>query len=161
MYTYRFRKCNPERLPTERSLIRNVYEMESGEMHSVFCGQVLALFGEPDYVTKNNEDLFSLAVCGKRGDGEEVFLEIYYGPSGPAIAGGNEWSDRTAAFQLSELIVNTNPIDYEWCSIYQDVPVKVKMGVKNGKPYYKSLSGLALLLDKLPYISKIFDKDLK
>lgn len=157
MYTYKFEKCEQHKLSKSRSLIRNVYEMESAEMHSLFCGQVLALFGEPDYITKNNENLFSLAVCGKRGDGEEVFLEIYYGPSGPAIGGGNEWTDKTAAFQLSELIMNTIPIDYEWTSVYQDIPTKIKMGVKNGVPYYKSLSRLSLLLDKLPFISKILN----
>lgn len=159
MYTYEFKRCNPNELPSNRGLIRNVYEMESSETHSLFCGQVLALFGEPDYITKNNENLFSLAVCGKRGDGETVFLEIYYGPSGPAISGGTEWADKTAAFQLSELIMKTAPIDYEWSSIYQDIPVKVKMGVKNGVPYYKTLSGVALLLDKLPFLSKILNKD--
>ena len=161
MYTYKFEKCSPEKLPNPRSLIRNVYEMESGEMHSMFYGQVLTLFGEADYLIDDNENMFSCAVCGRNDAGTEVYLEIYYGPSGPAIGGGNEWCDRIAAFQLSELIMSAEPTDYEWSSIYHDISAKVKMGVKNGEPYYKTLLGLSFFLDNLSivhFIRKFFGK---
>ena len=158
MYTYTFEKCSPEKLPMPRSCIRNLYEMESGEMHSLFYGQVLTLFGEPDYVTKNNEDMFSQAVCGRTEEGREVYLEIYYGPSGPAIGGESEWCDKIAAYQLSELIMSAKPSDFEWSSVYYDIPAKVKMGVKNGEPYYKTLYGLSFFLDNLPIVRIIMDR---
>lgn len=158
MYTYTFQKCSPQKLPIPRSCIRNLYEMESAEKHSLFYGQVLTLFGDADYMTKNNEDMFSCAVCGKQEDGREVYLEIYYGPSGPAIGGGNEWCDKIAAYQLSELIISADPTDYEWSSIYRDIPAKVKMGVKNGEPYYDTLVGLRFFLDNLPIVRIIRDR---
>ena len=162
MYTYSFQRCSPDKLPMPRSLIRNVYEMESGEMHSLFYGQMLTLFGEPDYVTQDNENMFSCAVSGTNDEGNEVFLEIYYGPSGPAIGGNAQgWTDRIAAFQLSQLIMSAEPTDYEWKSVYEDVPAKVRMGVKNGKPYYESKISLLFFLDNLPIVRIIKDRFFK
>ena len=41
-----------------------------------------------------------------------------------------------AVNELVELIKRAKPKDYEYSSIYGDLGAYIKMGVKNGKPYY-------------------------
>ena len=72
-FMYIFKPCSPDLLPEGRSKIFNVYDDKSAEYHSLFIGQVLSLFGEPDYTTENNEDLYSKAgFC--RGQGRQCDL---------------------------------------------------------------------------------------
>lgn len=134
---YTFEKCEPDKLPMPRSNICNVYELETERESSLFLGQVKTLFGEPDYITENYEEMFSCAVAAKDQDGNVLYLEIYNGSSGAAIGGGNDEASEKAAIELARLIMNAEPTDYEWKGVYSDIPVNVKMGVKNGKPYYK------------------------
>ena len=79
------------------SNILNVYAEESGEMHSLFIGQAMALFGEPDYMTKDYENIFTTSIMAVNEDGETVYLYVYHGPSGPAIGGKNDEKSRSAA----------------------------------------------------------------
>lgn len=136
---YSFKSCSPDLLANGSSKIRNLYEDKSAEYHSLFIGQVLSRFGEPDYITEDNENLFSKAVSAEDKNGNSVYLEIYYGPSGPAI-GGDVGSDesRKAADELAEFIMSAEPKDFEYKSVYEDFGVTVTMGVENGKPYYQS-----------------------
>lgn len=134
---YTFEKCEPDKLSMPRSKICNVYEMETERESSLFLGQVKTLFGEPDYITENYEEMFSCAVAAKDQDGNMLYLEIYSGPSGAAIGGGNDEASEKAANELSRLIMNAEPTDYDWEGVYSDIPVNIQMGVKNGKPYYK------------------------
>ncbi len=137
---YIFKACSPDLLPLERAKIRNLYEDKSEEYHSLFIGQVLNLFGEADYTSENNEDLFRKAVSAEDEEGNVIYFEVYYGPSGPAI-GGEVWNkaekSRKAADELAELIMAAEPKDFEYKSIYEDFGITVIMGVKNGNPYYE------------------------
>ncbi len=136
---YSFKSCSPDLLADGSSKIRNLYEDKSAEYHSLFIGQVLSRFGEPDYITEDNENLFSKLVSAEDKDGKAVYLEIYYGPSGPAI-GGDVRSEESckAADELAEFIMSAEPKDFEYKSVSEDFGVTVTMGVRNGKPYYQS-----------------------
>ncbi len=136
---YTFEKCNPEDVDVEIANICNVYEIDDQNGHSLFLGQVKTLFGEPDYITKDNENMFSCMVSATDKEGNVIYLDIYYGPSGPAIGGDyNDEESSKAAAELSNLIIQAEPTDYDWEGYYIDIPVKINMGVKNGKPYNNS-----------------------
>lgn len=137
---YTFKPCSHDLLPYGSEKIRGIYDDEKAEYHSLFIGQVLNLFGEADYTTENNEDLYSKAVCAEDKEGNTIYLEVYYGPSGPAI-GGADYRDeeiRKAADELAEVIMAAEPKDFEYKSVYEDLGVTIRMGVKDGKPYYES-----------------------
>ncbi len=135
---YIFEKCNPEDVDTEIANICNVYDVDNQDGHSLFLGQVKTLFGEPDYITKDNENMFSCMVSATDKEGNVIYLDIYYGPSGPAIGGDDDEESAKAATELSNLIIQAEPTDYDWEGYYIDIPVKINMGVKNGQPYYNS-----------------------
>ncbi len=134
-YTYTFEKCDPAEVTTASSKICNVYDYTDGLGESLFLGQVKTLFGEPDYMTMDNENMFSCIVKATDEDGNVLYLDIYYGPTGSAIGGADTEESKLAAEELKSLIKSAEPTDYEWVSYYMDIPVKVEMGVVNGKPY--------------------------
>lgn len=118
--------------------IRGVYsEYYQAEYHGLFLGQVVTLFGAEN-LTNNNEDLISHAVAAENENGEVIYLEVYYGPSGPAIGGQDGENFEEAAKELEEVIRNTVPIDFEATSVYEDVGVSIRMGTKNGKGFYEA-----------------------
>ncbi len=119
------------------SFICNVYEVETDQETSLFLGQVKTLFGEPDYITEDYEEMFSCAVVAEDQEGNKVYLEIYSGASGAAVGGANDDASEKAAEELARLIIDVEPTDYDWEGVYSDIPVNIKMGVKNGKPYYE------------------------
>lgn len=136
---YTFKPCSPDLLPQRRALICNLYDDKLAEYHSLFIGQVLSRFGEPDYTTEDNEDLFSKAVSAEDKDGNVIYLEVYYGQSGPAIGGDvfdRREESRKAADALAEYIMAAEPKDFESKSVCGDFGVTLRMGVENGKPYY-------------------------
>lgn len=138
-FMYIFKPCSPDLLPNGSSKIRNLYDDKSAEYHSLFIGQVLSRFGEPDYTIENNEDLYSKAVSAEDKDGNMIYLEVYYGQSGPAIGGDvRDEESRKAADTLAEYIMAAEPKDFEYKSVYEDLGVTIRMGVENGKPYYIS-----------------------
>ena len=136
---YNFKPCSPDLLTNGSSKIRNLYDDKAAEYHSLFIGQVLSRFGEPDYITEDNENLFSKAVSAEDKDGNVIYLDVYYGPSGPAIGGDvRDEESRKAADALAEYIMAAEPKDFEYTSVYEDFGLTVIMGVENGKPYYIS-----------------------
>lgn len=136
---YTFYKADPELLPMGTSHIAGLYSSNSSEYHSLYVGQLMTLFGEADYTTDNNENLTSYVIGAEDKSGNVVYLEAYYGQSGPAIGGiYTDEKAKAAADELIELISGAKPTDYELKSIYEDIPATVIMGVKDGKPYYKS-----------------------
>lgn len=137
---YVFYKTDYDKLPEGRHKIKAVYEMcWEATYHSLFIGQVITLFGKPDYSTEDNEDLISYAVAAEDRNGNVIFLEVYYGPSGPAI-GGLEGDDYVlAADELNYIITEAKPTDFEIASTYEDADISLKMGVKDGKPYYDTI----------------------
>lgn len=135
---YTFKKCDPKENVCGESKICEIGN-GSTRAHSLCLGQVIALFGQPDQITDDYENVFSCGVSAEDEAGNVLYLEIYHGPSGPAIGGvSNSEQHKAAAKELAELIVNTTPVDYEWEGVYEDIPVNIRMGVRNGKPYYDS-----------------------
>lgn len=145
---FTFEVCSDDMLQTYGygGVLRNLYteEYDTADKHSLFIGQVIALFGEPENRTSDNENLFSKAVSAKDSLGNVLYFEVYYGPSGPAIAGGNGEKEmdqeyrQKVADKLAEYIMAAKPADFEWKSVYGDLDMTIIMGVKNGKPYYES-----------------------
>lgn len=146
---YKFYKAEPSLLPQRTSKILGVYDLEYDEKtgyyyniydntyQSLFIGQLLTLFGSADYVTENNEELLSYVVAAEDEEGNVIYLEAYYGPSGPAIGGiaGDE-AYENAAGELAWLIMNAEASDFELSSVYEDIGISLKMGVKDGQAYY-------------------------
>lgn len=135
MYTFKRIDC---KLYKGGALLMNVGN-SSQQAESLYPGQAIALFGEPDYFTEDYENLFSMVVAAEsEAGGEPIYLEIYHGPSGPAIGGLETPEAKAAAHELAELLVSAKPADYDWEGVYEDIPVNIKMGVKNGVPYHES-----------------------
>lgn len=134
---FNFEKTSQDNLTMGSSNIASMYTFDKPVKHSLFIGQVITCFGEPDYVTENNENLCSWAVKATNEAGAEVYLEIYYGSGGPAIGGKSDEESKKAAEELVEIIKEAEPSDFHYESIYEDFGVKVEMGVKDGVPYYK------------------------
>ncbi len=119
--------------------IRSVYEeyTSNAAFHGMFVGQVVTMFGDEN-VTGDNESLISYIVAAEDEDGNVIYLEVYYGPSGPAIGGWEEAEYLEAAEELENIIRKVVPIDYECKSVYYDVGVTIRMGTKDGVGFYES-----------------------
>ena len=129
---YTFKKADKSSY-TGGSLIMNVDCPEE-----LYPSKAITLFGQPDYFTEDYEQLFSTVVSAENGSGKVFYLEIYHGPSGPAIGGGSSEEEKAAAAELAQLIKGAALSDYEWTGVYADIPVNIRMGVKNGVPYNES-----------------------
>lgn len=117
------------------SKIRNISETMEGD---VLClGQLKTLFGEPLYMTKDLEEQYTYCIMAVDGEGKEIYLEAYSGPTGPAIGGMQDADSKAAADELAELIVNAEPTDYDYEGFYLDTFSYVREGVRNGKPYWE------------------------
>ena len=129
-----------------RFKIRGVYEdvidFDNG-FHGLFVGQVVTMFGDRN-VTKDHEALLSYVVAAEDGAGEVIYLEVYYGPSGPAIGGSEGENYAKAAEELENVIRSIEPIDYECeCTYFDLFPFGggTVMGTKDGKGYYRAEIG--------------------
>lgn len=140
---YVFYKVSNDKHPGGTHHIKEVYEGRLFNYdpcyHSLFIGQLYTLFGKPDYLTTNNEDLLSYVVAAEDKNGKIIYLEVYYGPSGPAIGGLDGEEYILAANELEKIIMAAKPTDFEIESTYEDVGVTIKMGVKHGRPYYDNI----------------------
>ena len=100
-------------------------------------GRLRALFGEPNYETQNFEDAYSYILFVESESSEKIYLEVYEGSSGPAIGGLNNAESLQAAETLKKLIEESEEVaDYQYEGYYQDLDLKISMGIKNGVPYY-------------------------
>ena len=133
---YKFEKTSCEKLEVGYSKIAGMYETEKPQQHSMFIGQVLSCFGEPDYVTDNYENLCSWAIAAIDEEGEETILEIYYGPSGPSISGKSDEKSKMAAQELVEYIKKSKAVEFHYECTYEDFDVDIEMGIKDGIAYY-------------------------
>lgn len=116
----------------------------------LFPGKAIALFGVPDYYTDDYEHVFSMAVSAESESGELFLLRIYQGPEGPSIGGSVEAgeigeAEKAAAAELAGLLLAAEPEDYDWegdCTKRAhegDITVHIKMGIKNGDPYFDEI----------------------
>lgn len=119
------------------SKIRNVGDL--GKHTEVLClGKMMTLFGEPIYITEDMEDQYEYILLAKDMQGTEVYLTVYNGPSGAAIGGNAHDEDsKSAADELVELLKGARAADYDWEGVWTDGPCEIKMGIKNGKPYWE------------------------
>ena len=100
-------------------------------------GRLRALFGEPNYETENVEDAYSYLLVVEPESSDPIYLEVYEGSSGPAIGGQNDAASLRAAEALKQLIEESDEVaDYQYEGIYQDLDVKISMGIQDGVPYY-------------------------
>lgn len=102
-------------------------------------GSLLALFGEPDYLSENLENMYQYSLLAKRSDGKETILLVYSGPTGPSVSCRKKESDMKAgaAYALRELLQETPPMDYSYEGYYYDGPTTLEFGVKDGVPYFQ------------------------
>ena len=108
------------------------------DLESVIAyGRLRALFGEPNYETQNSEDAYSYILFVEPESSEKIYLEVYEGSSGPAIGGLNNAESLQAAETLKKLIEESEEVaDYQYEGYYQDLDLKITMGIKDGVPYY-------------------------
>lgn len=117
------------------SQIRRIAERYEDD---VLClGQLKTIFGEPLYITKDLEDQYAYCILAVTESGEEIYLQVYSGSTGPAIGGRQGKESRDAADALAELILQAKPSDYEYEGFYFDGPSIVKAGIRNGQPYWQ------------------------
>ncbi len=123
-----------DRMLIGTSEIRNIVGLLGND--DVLClGQLKTLFGEPLYITEDMEDQYSYCILAVSKEGKEVYLDVYSGPSGPAIGGKHDSDSLAAADELAELITSAEASDYEYEGVYWDGPCIVRQGVRNGVPY--------------------------
>lgn len=124
-----------------RYKIRSVYEeaMFDNSFNGLFVGQVVTMFGDEN-VTGDYEALLSYIVAAEDASGEVIYLEVYFGPSGPAIGGSAGENYAKAAEELENVICSIEPIDYECeCTYFDliDIGGGTIMGTKDGKGFYQ------------------------
>lgn len=102
-------------------------------------GRLKGLFGEPFYESQNHEDQYSYYIFATAEDGKEIFLNVYNGSSGPAIGGWQDEESAAAAEQLVQIILQTEPVDYDYVGYYLDGPTKIHQGVKDGVPFMEEV----------------------
>lgn len=112
---------------------------DSQEYQAAYLGKVKTLFGEPDSTSYDMENLFSYDIVAESSAGNAIQLVIYFGPSGPSIASPDGDDAKAAVTELAKQIIDAKPTDYEIECEYEDIPVTVILGVKDGKPYCESL----------------------
>ena len=135
------------RTMTGTSKIRNILGPEAGawayQGGSTLClGQLKTLFGEPLYVKKNLEDQYAYCILAAGEDGKEIYLQVYSGPTGPAIGGEQDADSARAADALAELITSAKAADYDYEGYYMDGPCIVREGVRGGAPGIFSRSAM-------------------
>ena len=129
-----------------RYKIRGVYEdviFSDTGYNGLFVGQVVTMFGDRN-VTNNYEALLSYIVAAEDEVGDVIYLEVYFGPSGPAIGGSAGENYDKAAEELETVIRSIEPIDYECkCTYFDLFPFGggTVMGTKDGKGYYRTEMG--------------------
>ncbi len=125
-----------------RYKIRGVYEdviFSDTGYNGLFVGQVVTMFGDEN-VTGDHEALLSYVVAAEDASGEVIYLEVYFGPSGPAIGGSAGENYDKAAEELENVIRSIEPMDYECeCTYYDfiDIGGGTILGTKDGKGYYR------------------------
>lgn len=105
------------------------------EEYALFFGKVRTIFGEPDFISEDWENMYSYSITAENSeDNNKLFFEIYHGSGGSSLAMyADSDAYKKAGKQLIELIESAEPADYEWEGVYEDIPVNIKYIVRNGK----------------------------
>ena len=136
---YSFETSNDVSLIAPSGKLLNIVEISASynDDVTILYGQLLATFGEPAYMTQNLEDAYGYVIIARDEAGNEHVLNVYEGPSGPAI--GGEESALVAAHELVSRIRKAHPNDFEYEGYYLDGPSKVHRGIKNGKAFFSEI----------------------
>lgn len=116
----------------------------SDENYALFFGKMKALFGEPDEISDDWESMYDYSIVAEDENQNSFLLMVYHGAGGSSIAIPTEHNNidltpyEQAEKELLEIIENTQPADYEWESVYEDIPANVKYIVKDGKATIES-----------------------
>ena len=100
-------------------------------------GQLLTIFGEPAYITKDLEDEYCYVIIATDEHGKEHALNVYSGATGPAIGGYDSSLD--AAQELAKQIRSAQPMDYEYEGYYFDGPTKIRRGIAKGEVFFSEV----------------------
>ncbi|MDE5946295.1 MAG: hypothetical protein K2G63_03160 [Oscillospiraceae bacterium] len=141
---YKFRKSTIEEKQQAVSYgMSGDWIYESGkagnEEYALFFGKVRTVFGEPDYISEDWENMYGYMITAEDcEDNNKLFFEIYHGSCGSSVAMPRSKDVDSNAYekakkQLVELIESAEPVDYEWEGVYEDIPVNIKYIVRNGK----------------------------
>lgn len=137
---YTFTAQSSMEYPPDSSLVCwliEEFDENYGNNCALIYGKLKTLFGEPVYETEDNENLYSYCILATSKDGDTVYLDVYEGPSGPAIGGMHDEETLKAAQALTSYIWQAEASDYECTSYYPDTLSAVTMGVRDGIPYYE------------------------
>lgn len=138
--SFTFVKSDVELEPGPGWNVAELLDLEDTQMYqAAFLGRCMTLFGEPYDTTDNHESLYTYYIRAVGEDGNEIPLEIYFGPSGPAIGVPDGEKEKKAAVELAKNIMKAKPMDCRIQSGYDDTSVRIIMGVENGVPFYKTL----------------------
>lgn len=137
---YKFRRATKEE--RQKNLGgHNIWGIDSligEEAFALFLGKAMTVFGEPDWMDNDWENMYSYLIVAEDEQGNKIYLEVYHGPSGSSIGGQDSADYKQASEELAQLILSAEPADYEWESCYYDIPANVKYTVKDGKAYVES-----------------------
>lgn len=136
---YRFRRATEKERNEQCGGSYKIWGMDNSageEDYAVFLGKAMTVFGQPDWMDTDGENMYSYLIVTEDEQDNKIYLEVYHGPSGSAIGGQD--ADRQAAEELAQLILSAKPTDYEWECVYEDIPVNIRYTVKNGKAYIES-----------------------
>lgn len=141
MYTFK-KSDKPDSEMDYSSWICSIFGFDADYNNNMalFPGKLKFLFGEPSYITEDFENFLSYVIDATDESGNTLLLSVYSAGSGPAIGGfpqKDEKAYQKAANELAAYIRQADVADYEYEGYYMDGPCKIKMGVKNGKPYYE------------------------
>ena len=140
-FTYQFNTLNDqEKLGGSKILnIIDGFPIDYSEQVALIYGKLKTLFGDPLYEEKDIENQYTYGISTTTEDGRDLFLQVYNGPSGPAIGGQQDEESKKAAHQLLEMIQQAAPTDYDYVGYYLDGPSRIQEGIKNGVPYHEEM----------------------
>ncbi len=108
--------------------------------YALFLGKVMARFGKNGSLGTDWECMYSYPIAVEDENGNKYIVEIYHGSGGPSYSIPTDFENddikskyEQAAKELVEYIESAEPVDYEWESIYADIPARIKYIIKDGK----------------------------
>lgn len=117
-----------------------IYDNGVGEeIYALFLGKVITLFGKPDDLNDDWENMYNLDIVAEDEQGKKLFIMIYHGSGGPSYCiPRHSVTDEVReiyvdmAKELVEYIESAEPADYVHKSCYYDIPSNVTYTVKYG-----------------------------
>jgi len=109
------------------------------EKYALFLGKMITLFGKPDDLSDDWENMYNYEIAAEDEDGKKLFIMIYHGSGGPSYCiPRHDISEDVRdiyvemAKELVAYIESAEPADYVHKSVYYDVGVKITYTVKYG-----------------------------